>query len=80
MNKDRSFWCLCPSLKLTIINDHHQTFFLQLSYLEKSTSPSPCELQHAGLCYGTMVSPPRFELETSSTLSIKYLVWKAFDQ
>ena len=33
-----------------------------------------------GYVDGSMVSPPHFELETFSTLSIKYLAWKAADQ
>ena len=33
-----------------------------------------------GYVDGTMVPPPRFELETSSTLNPKYLAWRAADQ
>ena len=33
-----------------------------------------------GYVDGTMVPPPHFELETSSTLNPKYLVWRAVDQ
>ena len=33
-----------------------------------------------GYVDGTMVPPPRFESETSSTLNPKYLAWRAADQ
>ena len=33
-----------------------------------------------GYVDGTMVPPPRFELETSSRLDPKYLVWRVADQ
>ena len=33
-----------------------------------------------GYVDGNMVPPPRFELETSSTLNSKYLAWRAADQ
>ena len=33
-----------------------------------------------GYVDGTMVPPPRFEPETSSTLNSKYLAWRAADQ
>ena len=39
--------------------DNYQTFFFQLSSLEKSISPSPWESRHAGLCwwnYGSTTS------------------------
>ena len=62
--------------------DHHQTLFLQLSCLEKPTSPSPWESRHVGLCwwnYGSTASlwnrnllntqPQIFGVESSQSMT-----------
>ena len=45
------FRILLSSSSFQHLYDHNQTFFLQLSYLEKPISPSSWESRHAGLCW-----------------------------